>query len=78
MIGFNVKNTDSAEIAQILSDEYNICVRGGLHCAGLKHTELNTVNTGIVRASLSYFNSYSDCETFIKAVKKIAKKYMKN
>lgn len=75
VIGFNVKNIDSVEITSILSDEFAICVRGGLHCAGLKHKALGTVESGIVRASLSYFNTYSECELFISAIKKIAKKY---
>lgn len=75
VVGFNIENLDSGECASILSNEYGICVRGGLHCAGLKHKSLNTVEQGIVRASLSYFNTYTECENFIKAIKKIAKKY---
>lgn len=75
VIGFNIENLDSGECASMLSDEYGICVRGGLHCAGLKHKSLNTVEQGIVRASISYFNSYTECENFVKAIKKIAKKY---
>lgn len=75
VIGFNIKNIDSQEIASVLSDEFEICVRGGLHCAGLKHQELNTVNQGIVRISLSYFNTYSECEYFIKTIKKVANRY---
>ena len=72
VIGFNIKDIDSGEVTQILSDKYNICVRGGLHCAGLKHKSLNTVEQGIVRVSLSYFNTFSECEYFIKSIKKIA------
>ncbi|MBE7075396.1 MAG: aminotransferase class V-fold PLP-dependent enzyme [Clostridiales bacterium] len=74
VIGFNIKNMDSSEVASILSDEYNIYVRGGLHCAGLKHKSLGTVEQGVVRVSLSYFNTFSECEHFIKVIKKIASK----
>lgn len=75
VIGFNIKDVDSSEVSQILSDEYGICVRGGLHCAGLKHKALNTVNQGVVRISLSYFNNFTECEHLIKAIKKISRKY---
>lgn len=75
VIGFNIKDVDSQEIASVLSDEFDICVRGGLHCAGLKHKELNTVNQGIVRISLSYFNTFSQCEYFINAIKKLVARY---
>ena len=75
VIGFNIKNVDSQEIASILSDEFNICVRGGLHCAGLKHKELGTVNQGIFRASISFFNTFGECEYFVNSIKKIAKRY---
>ena len=71
VIGFNIFGKDSAEVAEILSNNYNICVRGGLHCAGLKHKQLNTTNDGVVRISLSYFNTFSECEYFIKCIKKI-------
>lgn len=73
VIGFNINNLDSVQVAEILSSRYNICVRGGLHCAGLKHKQLNTINQGIVRVSLSYFNTFSECEYFIKCIKKITK-----
>ena len=73
VIGFNIKDFGSTEVAQILSDKYNICVRGGLHCAGLKHRFLGTLEQGVVRASLSYFNTFTECEKFIRAIKQIAK-----
>ncbi len=75
VIGFNVANIDSNDIATELSSKYGICVRGGLHCASLKHKQLNTVNQGIVRISLSYFNTFTECENFIKVIKKIARQY---
>ena len=75
VIGFNIGNIDSSEIAQRLSNEYSIYVRGGLHCAGLKHKNLGTVEQGVVRVSLSYFNTFTECENFIKAIKKLAKQY---
>lgn len=75
VIAFNILDIDSNEIADILSQNYNICVRGGLHCASLKHKNLNTVNQGILRVSLSYYNTFTEAENFIKIIKKIVKKY---
>ena len=78
VIGFNIANVDSGEIAQRLSFEFGIYVRGGLHCAGLKHKSLGTVEQGVVRVSLSYYNTFTECENFIKVIKKLAKQYTKN
>ncbi|MBQ3495054.1 MAG: aminotransferase class V-fold PLP-dependent enzyme [Clostridia bacterium] len=73
IIGFNIGDTDSMQVSQILNDKYHICTRGGLHCAGLKHNFLGTTKQGIVRASLCCYNTFSECEKFIKAVKEISK-----
>lgn len=73
VIGFNIGNLDSSEVAGRLSSEFGVCVRGGLHCAGLKHRQLGTVEQGIIRASIGYYNTFTECENFIKAIKKIAK-----
>lgn len=75
VIGFNIANADSTEIADVLSSKYGICVRGGLHCAGLKHEQLNTIEQGIVRVSLSFYNTFTECEYFVKVIKKLAKQY---
>ena len=73
VIGFNIKNRSSEEVSNILNESYKICCRSGLHCAPLKHAFLNTVDTGIVRISISYFNNFGDIITLLKAVKKLAK-----
>lgn len=75
VISFNIGDIDSGEVTNILSEDFNICVRGGLHCAGLKHKALDTVNQGTVRVSISYFNTFSECEYFIKCVKKIESRF---
>lgn len=73
VIGFNINGIDSTTLAGKISDEYDIYIRGGLHCAGLKHKSLGTIESGIARISLSYFNTFSECEYFIKVIKKLAK-----
>ena len=72
IVAFNIGTMHSTEVADILSTEYNICVRGGLHCAPLMHKHLNTLEVGIVRASLGFDTSFSEVNALISAVKKIA------
>lgn len=71
VLAFNIKGMDSESVSQILSDQYKICVRNGLHCAPLKHKNLGTVQTGAVRVSLSYFNTFGEILAFVKAIKAI-------
>ena len=70
IIAFDLDSIQSEMAAFRLSDEYSICVRGGLHCAPLMHKALNS--DGLIRASLSAFNTESECERFISAIKKLA------
>lgn len=72
IIAFAFDRLSSEEGAYILSEEYGVCVRGGLHCAPLMHAALKS--GGLVRASLSPFNTPSECEKFLCAVRKIARK----
>lgn len=58
-ISFNIKNMESGEVAQLLSEK-GIAVRGGLHCAPTAHRALNTLSRGTVRVSVSIFNKESD------------------
>lgn len=69
IVSFNIENIQSEVVAYRLSEEYGICVRGGLHCAPKMHEALQS--DGIVRASLSPFNSDEECKTFINAIKNL-------
>lgn len=71
IVAFGFDNIQSESAASVLSEKYSICVRGGLHCAPLMHKALNS--DGLVRASISAFNTVNECEIFIKAVAEIAK-----
>jgi len=72
VLSFNIKDFSSNEIADILNEKYGICVRGGYHCAPLKHKALGTLETGAVRVSISYFNTFTDIQRLIFAVKQIS------
>ncbi|MCD7728623.1 MAG: aminotransferase class V-fold PLP-dependent enzyme [Clostridia bacterium] len=69
---FTVKGKTSEYVARRLSEDYSICVRGGLHCAPLMHRALGTED-GLVRASLSAFNTEREVQLFISAVNEIVK-----
>lgn len=71
IIAFNVGSLDSSAAAAILDERYDICVRGGLHCAPLTHRQLGTERQGAVRASLGYDNTTEDCNVLISAVREI-------
>ncbi len=68
---FSSDKMQSEFFAQELSDDYDIAVRGGLHCAPLMHRALGTAEGGLVRASLSEFNTPHEVEKFLDAAKKI-------
>jgi selenocysteine lyase/cysteine desulfurase len=61
----------SEMVAYKLSEDFSICVRGGVHCAPLMHKALG--DDGLVRASLSAFNNEREVDFFLRAVSKLAK-----
>ena len=69
IVAFSHKEYDSETIAQTLSDEYDIAVRGGLHCAPLAHKALGTIESGLIRVSLSPENSKTEIDELILALK---------
>lgn len=73
VFSFNVKNLDSGTVANILNEQFNICVRPGLHCAPLVHKKFNTLDDGMVRVSLDFNNSFAEIDYLIFALEKIGK-----
>lgn len=74
ILSFNIGNIPANYIAMKLWDDYEICVRAGSHCAPLFHEKMKTKKQGIVRMSLSFYNTKEEIEKTIEAVKNIAKK----
>ena len=60
-------------MCSILDSEYEIAVRGGLHCSVLAHETLGTKNIGCVRFSFGYFNTIQEVNKAVYALYKIAK-----
>ncbi len=68
---FNIGNTNSQEIAGLLSDK-GFALRGGLQCAAVAHSTLGTLEQGVVRFSPSAFNTPQQVKALIKAVRDIS------
>jgi selenocysteine lyase/cysteine desulfurase len=68
IVAFNVQGAASMEIAEVLAQDYQICVRGGLQCAPYTHKYLGTAPNGIVRASFGKYSSQKDAHALIDAV----------
>ncbi len=74
IVSFSVFDEYSVDIAEILSNSYGICVRGGFHCAPLMHTALKTEENGLVRASFSPFNTFEEIKALVLAVSNVCQK----
>ncbi len=68
---FRHKKYPSETVAGMLSDRFDIAVRGGLHCAPLIHRALGTFPDGLVRASFSPFQSMREVNALIGALRKL-------
>ena len=69
-VGINMDCMPSNELVQYL-DENNVAVRGGIHCAVLAHEALGTVGSGVVRMSLSSFNTEQEIDEVLEVLRKV-------
>lgn len=70
IISFNIGDLPCAKVAEILSEQYDIATRSGLHCAPLIHQFLNT--GGTVRISIGCTNTISELDFTLRAIGEIA------
>ena len=68
----NIRDYDSARVADWLYEDYGIAVRGGAHCAPLMHEALGTTEQGVVRFSFSSFNTIEEIKQGIEAIRELA------
>ena len=73
IVSFRIGDSSSDKISDILSEQYGIAVRSGLHCAPLCHKFLGTEKTGLVRVSVSGQNTLKEAYIFLNAIEHIAK-----
>ncbi len=69
LVSFNVKGMEAHDVAGILDNRANICVRSGHHCAMPMHKKLGV--NGSVRASFYLYNTEKEIEVFIKHLNEI-------
>ena len=72
IISLNVKDYDSGEVSDALSNDYGIATRPGAHCAPRLHIALGTKQQGAVRFSFSYFTTKEELDAAVNALKEIA------
>jgi len=72
VVSLNLLDYDSGAVADELSEVYGIATRSGAHCAPRMHQALGTTDQGAVRFSFSWFNTESDVDAAIRALKELA------
>lgn len=72
IVTLNIRDYDSGAVADALMEDYGIAVRAGAHCAPRLHRALGTTDQGAVRFSFSWFNTESEIDTAIQAVRELA------
>lgn len=69
ILSINVKGYSSDDVANILSDEFDIMVRSGYHCSPFVHDFINSFEfKGTVRISVGAFNTIEDMDALAKAI----------
>lgn len=70
IVSFNIEGYESNDVANILSEDFDICVRSGYHCSPFVHEFIDSIKfKGTVRISLGLFNTEKDIKLLIDALK---------
>ena len=72
IVTLNVRDYDSGQVSDVLSEEFGIATRPGAHCAPLMHQALGTVQQGAVRFSFSHFNTMDEINMAVSALRELA------
>ena len=72
IVSLNVRDYDSGQVSDALSEEYGIATRPGAHCAPLMHKALGTVEQGAVRFSFSHYNTEEEIKKAVSALRELA------
>ena len=74
IVAFNIENMNSHDVAKILDEIKNICVRSGYHCAipAIKHLGADALG-GTVRASVHCYNTKEEIDIFVETVNEVSK-----
>ena len=72
IVSLNIRDYDSAEVSDALSEQYGIATRPGAHCAPLMHKALGTVHQGAVRFSFSHYTTEEEIKFAVSALRELA------
>jgi len=72
IVSLNIRDYDSGEVSDALSEHYGIATRPGAHCAPLMHKALGTVEQGAVRFSFSHYNTKEEINIAVSALWELA------
>ena len=72
IVALNIRDYDSGEVSDALSEQYGIATRPGAHCAPLMHKALGTVEQGAVRFSFSHYNTIEEINIAVSALQELA------
>ena len=72
IVSLNIRDYDSGQVSDALSEEYGIATRPGAHCAPLMHKALGTVEQGAVRFSFSHYNTKEEIKIAVSALRELA------
>jgi selenocysteine lyase/cysteine desulfurase len=75
VVSFRLDAVDVALTGTILDESFGIAVRSGLHCAPAAHQAIGTLPDGTVRVSFGRFNTNSDADALVAAVRQINTPY---
>lgn len=74
VVSLDFPDNDNGEISYLLSKNFGISTRCGLHCAPSAHKTLGTFPNGTVRFSFGPFNTSDDVKYTISSIKKVLSK----
>lgn len=72
IVSFALEGWEPTDVAAVLDSEFGVQCRAGLHCAPWAHATLGTFPAGTVRLSPGFFNTETEIEAVVTAVRELA------